>query len=98
LNPNTTEILIQCENNTCNGGGEGGQQFPQALPQTSLPSPSQEKAARLARTAKVSKNGSDESEHELAGFIGSALDGMSYGPFPIDDMSIGQITEESSFF
>ena len=45
-------------------------------------------------------SGSDnsESEHDHAGVIGSAFDGMSYGPVSVNNMSIGQIDEESSSF
>ena len=96
MNLNTTEILIRYKNNPCNGGGCAA--VPTSTPTNKPAKSNSGKGSKTSKDSKVSKNGSDESEHELEGFIGSAFDGMSYGPFPIDDMSIGQINEESSFF
>jgi hypothetical protein len=38
------------------------------------------------------------SESELEGLVGSAFEGMFYGPVFLNDMPIGQIDEESSSF
>ncbi len=62
--------------------------------------PTKSKSGKCSKANKGSMSGSDnsESEHDHAGVIGSAFDGMSYGPVSVNNMSIGQIDEESSSF
>ena len=60
------------------------------------------KSGKGSKDSKGSKSVSAKtvakSESELEGLVGSAFDGMSYGPVLVNDMSLGQIDEESSSF